>query len=127
MPLDQDTIDRLAETFTIDITTIGRRSGRPVRIEIWWLHLDGRFFITGTSGPRHWLANLRADPTIVVHALGQDFTGTVEVVDEPDTRRRVFQASNAEWYLSQEPLESLVVGAPMVEVYLQGQGRPNLA
>lgn len=32
----------------IDITTIGRKSGQPRRIEIWFHNLDGRLYITGT-------------------------------------------------------------------------------
>lgn len=122
MAIDSDTLRRLADTFTIDITTIGRRTGRARRIEIWWLHLDGRFFITGTSGPRHWLANLNANPAIVIHALGQDFPGTATLVADPDLRRRVFGARHAGWYTTQEPLESLVANAPMVEVNLEDSG-----
>ncbi|MEZ4616433.1 MAG: hypothetical protein R2867_13150 [Caldilineaceae bacterium] len=34
----------------IDITTIGRKSGEPRRIEIWFHNLDGRLYITGTPG-----------------------------------------------------------------------------
>jgi hypothetical protein len=124
MHIDQPTLDQLAATFTIDITTIGRRSGRPSRIEIWWLHMDGRFFITGTSGPRHWLANLRSDPTIVVHALGRDFPGVATVVDAAELRRMVFGAPKASWYTSAESLESLVANAPMVEVHLDGLAGP---
>ena len=57
----------LADDPTIDITTTGRRSGKSRRVEIWMLDVDGRFFITGTPGPRDWLANLLADPSLVVH------------------------------------------------------------
>jgi len=37
---------------TIDITTIGRKSGEPRRIEIWMHHFDGRTYISGSPGPR---------------------------------------------------------------------------
>ena len=47
----------------IDITTIGRRSGAPRRIEIWFHNIDGRIIITGKPGPRNWLANLIANVT----------------------------------------------------------------
>lgn len=30
----------------IDITTIGRQSGEPRRIEIWFLNVDGHIYIT---------------------------------------------------------------------------------
>ena len=53
---------------TIDITTTGRHSGDARRIEIWMLVIEDRFFITGTPGPRCWLANVRERPfRVVVH------------------------------------------------------------
>ena len=57
----------LASDPTIDITTTGRNTGEPRRIEIWMLAVEDRFFITGTPGPRGWLANIRTNPRVVVH------------------------------------------------------------
>ena len=48
---------------TIDITTTGRHSGDARRIEIWMLVIEDRFFITGTPGPRGWLANVAERPS----------------------------------------------------------------
>src|SRR3712207_9019649 len=47
----------------IDITTTGRKSGQPRRIETWFHHLDGQIYLTGTPGPRDWYANLVANPS----------------------------------------------------------------
>jgi deazaflavin-dependent oxidoreductase (nitroreductase family) len=57
----------LAEDQVIDITTNGRQSGRPRRIEIGFHNLDGRIFVTGTPGPRSWYANLLANPDLTFH------------------------------------------------------------
>jgi len=113
-------VERLAATRTIEITTVGHRSGRPVRIEIWWFQFEERFVITGTPGPRDWLANLRADPRIVVHALGQDLPATTRPLTDRAFRRRFFTQPDAEvgWYLSQSSLDRLVDAAPMIEVLL---------
>jgi deazaflavin-dependent oxidoreductase (nitroreductase family) len=111
--------DELVDDPTIDITTSGRRSGQPRRIEIWMMDVDGRFFVTGTPGRRDWLANLRADPRLTVHLkrlAHQDLAATtIEVTDEP-TRRRVFDHLVSRWYRTQNPIDDLVAGAPMVEV-----------
>lgn len=104
---------------TVDITTTGRRSGAPRRIEIWMMAVDDRFFITGTPGRRDWLANLRANPEFVVHLRttpAVDIAArATEVLDEP-TRRRVFTHVSADWYRSQSSVAELVADAPMVEV-----------
>jgi deazaflavin-dependent oxidoreductase (nitroreductase family) len=111
--------DELADDPTVDITTIGRRSGLPRRIEIWMLDIDGRFFITGTPGRRDWLANLHADPRLVVHLkrrAGIDLDATATPVSDPVTRHRVLEHLSARWYRTQTPIAELVDTAPMVEV-----------
>jgi deazaflavin-dependent oxidoreductase (nitroreductase family) len=79
---------------TIDITTLGRRSGIPRRIEVWFHRVDGRWYLTGVPGPRSWYANLRADPRFIVHlkhGVTADLPATAVPVDEA-TRRRVITA-----------------------------------
>lgn len=110
--------DDLARHLTIDLTTTGRRSGRPSRIEIWWFRVDGRFVITGTPGPRDWYANVLADPRVTVHVGGLDLPATATPVADPGFRRRVFTDARTSWYSTQAELERLVAEAPMVEVAL---------
>lgn len=116
--LDAATLARLARTRTIDLTTFGRRSGRPVRIEIWWFHIDGRFVVTGTPGPRHWLANVLTDPRVIVHTGHGDHPGTARAITDRSFRRRVFTDPATRWYSTQAPLEALVAGSPMIEIAL---------
>jgi deazaflavin-dependent oxidoreductase (nitroreductase family) len=116
----------LADDPTVDITTIGRRSGRPHRIEIWMLDVDGRFFITGTPRPRDWLANLQADGRLVVHLkrrAGIDLDATASPVTDPAVRRWVLEHPSAAWYVRQAPIDDLVVTAPMVEVHVPPAAR----
>jgi len=47
---------------TVDITTIGRQSGNPRRIEIWFHCVLGKYYLTGTPGKRDWYVNLVAPP-----------------------------------------------------------------
>jgi hypothetical protein len=81
--------------------------------------VDDRFFITGTPGPRDWLANLRANPQLTVHVnrtTPLDLTArATEVVDET-TRRLVIEHLAASWYRGQTSVEDLVSNAPMVEI-----------
>ncbi|MFI6079456.1 nitroreductase/quinone reductase family protein [Streptomyces sp. NPDC051217] len=79
---------------TIDITTVGRRSGTPRRIEIWFHHVGDRWYLTGMPVRRSWYANLRANPRFMVHlkhGVAADLPATAEPVDEA-TRRRVITA-----------------------------------
>lgn len=113
-----DIIQRLAATRTVDLTTIGRRSGVPARIEIWWFHVDERFVITGTPGKRDWYANVLANPAVTIHAPFGDFSGRATIVEDADFRRRVFTDPAIGWYRTQSELQKLIQSAPMIEIDL---------
>jgi deazaflavin-dependent oxidoreductase (nitroreductase family) len=79
---------------TIDITTLGRRSGLPRRVEVWFHRVDGRWYLTGMPAPRSWYANVRANPRFTVHlkhGVTADLPATAVPVDD-ETRRRVITA-----------------------------------
>lgn len=105
---------------TIDITTTGRQSGQPHRIEIWFLNVAGSIYITGTPGKRDWFANLRANPALMFHlkeSLTADIAAHATEVTDPEERRLVFTSATAQWYLNQgDSLESLLTDAPMVRL-----------
>ncbi|MFF7890017.1 nitroreductase/quinone reductase family protein [Streptomyces sp. NPDC020794] len=79
---------------TIEITTLGRHSGVPRRIEIWFHRVDGRWYLTGMPALRSWYANVLANPRFIVHlkhGVTADLPATAAPVDEA-TRRRVITA-----------------------------------
>jgi deazaflavin-dependent oxidoreductase (nitroreductase family) len=83
------------EDRTIDITTTGRRSGLPRRIEIVFYRLGDDIYLSGVPGPttRDWLANLAAHPEFIFHLkhnLVADVPATATIIVDPAERRRVF-------------------------------------
>lgn len=102
----------------IDITTTGRRSGRPRRIEIVFFHVDGRVYITGFPGTRAWMANLRSDPRLVFHLkrdVVADLPATARVVTERAEREAVLRVALRTWR-REHRLEEFVASAPLIEV-----------
>jgi deazaflavin-dependent oxidoreductase (nitroreductase family) len=82
------------EDRTIDITTTGRRSGQPRRIEIVFYRLGDDFYLSGIPAPktRDWLANLAANPHFTFHlkhGVVADLPATAMVILDPAERRRV--------------------------------------
>jgi deazaflavin-dependent oxidoreductase (nitroreductase family) len=82
------------EERTIDITTTGRRSGEPRRIEICLYRLADAIYLSGVPGPRtrDWLVNLAADPHFTFHLKHgtiADLPAVAEVITDPAERRRV--------------------------------------
>ncbi|MGD2061232.1 MAG: nitroreductase/quinone reductase family protein [Acidimicrobiia bacterium] len=74
-----------------DITTIGRRTGMPRRIEIFFHHFDGSYFLTGrpSERKRDWQANIEANPEFTLH-LKRGVAADVPVrgATEPDPGER---------------------------------------
>ncbi len=104
----------------IDITTIGRKSGQPKRIEIWFRQVDGKIYITGTPGTRDWYANMLANPSIIFHIKQSatiDISATVYPINDKAERRRILSDPAIVWYHNQvDSIEDLVEGSPLVEV-----------
>ena len=75
------------------VTTTGRVSGRPHRIEIWFAAAPGRNTIYLLSGGRDradWVRNLKATPACGVEIAQHTFNGIarmIEGTDEDETAR----------------------------------------
>lgn len=119
--MNKDLQQALENDSIIDITTTGRKSGEPRRIEIRFYFIDGQIYISGMpSRKRNWLANLSANPAFIFH-LKQDYqadipAGAVLVSDEA-TRRAIFPKILATRDDEQQ-LEEWIQFSPLVEVHL---------
>ena len=125
--IDEKVRSALARGGTIDITTIGRGSGRPRRIEIVFHNIDGRIYISGIPSPRRrsWLANLEAQPAFMLHLKGAvraDLPARARIIDEEAERRRVLPAIARNW--RRNDLERMVLQSPLIEVVLDGVAPP---
>ena len=113
----------LADTL-IDITTVGRKTGQPRRIEIWFHYIDGRIYITGSPGPRGWYANILAHPDLTFHlkqSIRKDIPGIPTAITEPNDKRRVFQRMHeVEERMRGTSIEDKMSRAPLVEIELTG-------
>jgi deazaflavin-dependent oxidoreductase (nitroreductase family) len=121
---DAPTFDRTAVAAAlraggiIDITTTGRKSGEPRRIEIVFFHLDGRTWITGLPGRRAWMANLEADPRLTFHLKRDpivDLPAIARIVTDESTRRAVMTQVTTAWNRHAQ-LETFVAASPLIEV-----------
>lgn len=71
------------------LTTLGRVSGRPHRIEIWFA-LDGRtvYLLSGGRERSDWVRNLRATPEVTVELGACRFAGRARIVEDSDEDER---------------------------------------
>jgi len=105
----------------IDITTTGRRTGEPRRLEIVSHVIGGRIYISGMPSRRKraWILNLEADPRLTVHLKGQvagDLPAHARVITDEAERRSVLTAVARAW--RRTDVETMVRYSPLIEVTL---------
>jgi len=120
------------EDRTVDITTTGRRTGQPRRIEIVFYRTGDDIYLSGIPGPttRDWLANLADHPQFTFHlkhGVVADLPATATVVVDPAERRRVLalfveqfndrRAPDSPW--PEAVLDQWVEASPLAKVTFQ--------
>ena len=108
----------LARDGVVDITTIGRKSKKPRRIEIWYHSVDDRVFLSGLPGPRSWYANILANPNFTFH-LKEDVRADLPakgtpILDKVERKRIISKILSRG--RSSGDLEAWMTGSPLVEV-----------
>jgi len=108
---------------TIDITTIGRTSGEPRRIEIWYYHVGGKFYLSGIPGPRSWYANLLKNPEFTFHLKGSTQADlparAMPILDEAPRReiiKGVLDLIASDLTTDNADLDTWVQKSPLVEI-----------
>ena len=121
--MDPEIRSALEQDRTVDITTIGRKSGRPRRIETWFYRSRGRYFLSGSPGTRDWQANLIANPRMKFH-LKESITVTLDAtaihIKDPDERRNIISGfdrfrEGAPTFLGAD-LDAWVQSSPLIEL-----------
>jgi deazaflavin-dependent oxidoreductase (nitroreductase family) len=119
-----DSIRRaLARGHTIDITTTGRVTGQPRRIEMVFHNFGGRIYISGlpSSRKRAWLGNLEQDPRFTFHlkrSVKADLPGVARVITDEAERQAILEHVARAW--NRTDLERMVAQSPLVEVTFPG-------
>lgn len=107
-----DWLADVAELDVCDVTTSGRVSGRPHRIEIWFGVLDGSMYLISGNGPTaDWYRNMLADPDVVVHLPDGDHVGRARDVTDPAERRRCGDLMGAKYVWGGDPSIGLTYDA----------------
>jgi len=114
---DERVARALSRGHTIDITTIGRKTRQPRRIELVFHNIDGHVVLSGLPGRRGWYANLLATPRFVFHLKGAvkaDLPATARAIVEPLERRAVMERVARNW--GRTDLDVMLARSPLVEV-----------
>ena len=122
--MDDSVRRALSQGGVIDITTTGRRTGEPRRIEIVYHVIGGRIYISGrpnSAGPRHWLTNLEAHPAFTFHLKQEvkaDLPARARIITGEVERRAILEHVARGW--NRTDIDQMVLYSPLVEVTIAG-------
>ena len=133
----QEIREALASDQTIDIVTIGARSGQRRTTEIWFTKVGDDIYITGTPAGdgtpgarrrRDWLANLKANPEldfVLKESTSAVLPAVATEVTDREERTRILSAPETHWYRDAiDSLDRMVDDAPLVRVTFTGDAAP---
>lgn len=116
--MNNDVNETLHRSQLIDLTTTGRRSGLPRRIEIFLHDESGVLFITGMPRRdriRDWIHNITADPHVTVHlkqGVEADIPAMARVITDPHEARPLIEAAARRW--RRDDVEDMIAHSPLI-------------
>lgn len=115
--MDETLRRALYRSQVVDLTTTGRRTGLPRRVEIVLHHDDGVLYITGypRRRTRDWIHNITADPRVTLHlkrSLAADVPATARIVTDPAQRRPLIEAAARRWGI--QDVERMMELSPLI-------------
>ena len=122
--MDESIRRALSQSGVVDITTTGRRSGEPRRIEIFLHAIAGHIYISGMpreDRKRRWLTNLEAEPRFTLHLkkdVVADLPATARVITDEAERRAILTHVARAW--RRTDVEVMVAHSPLIEVTIEG-------
>jgi deazaflavin-dependent oxidoreductase (nitroreductase family) len=93
-------IAALADTEYCYLTTIGRRTGAPHRIEIWFVAHDDGAYILSNGASADWFRNLEADPGVTLEIAGERRATNAHVVAAGDAAHEIVRPAMVAKYQS---------------------------
>jgi deazaflavin-dependent oxidoreductase (nitroreductase family) len=84
------TLDRIRDASTIELTTIGRKSGKEHMRPIWFVVDGGKVFVqSGKDGKTDWYQNVQKSPAVTLREGGETFHARARPVTDAKEVERI--------------------------------------
>ena len=106
-------LEEVKDKRTIRLVTIGRRSGLPRPVTVWFVYLEGRLFVR-TSKKTNWYKNIKANPLVEVEVVGLKFRAEAEQVFNQALIKQLQEAYKRKYRLA-DTFSNLIIirGSPV--------------
>ncbi len=97
----QNALAQVANEATLEITTVGRKSGKPRTKPIWFVYNQGDLYIqSGKDGKTHWYRNLQKNPQMRLKIGQLTLTGKAQFVTDTAETERVHDLFRSKYSLA---------------------------
>lgn len=87
--MDRDRNARLNRKWNCRLTTVGRKSGQPRTVTLWFV-LDGdAAYLAGGKQDPQWCRNIRVNGEVTLEIAGTRLPGIARIVEDPGEARTV--------------------------------------
>jgi hypothetical protein len=94
----QGFIEALRETDELDLTVIGRNTGRKSTRPVWFVHEGNKIYLLPVNGSdTEWYKNALKNPTITLSADGESLTAEVKPITDPARVKQVVAKFRAKY------------------------------
>jgi deazaflavin-dependent oxidoreductase (nitroreductase family) len=85
-------LEKVTDQSTVEITTIGRKSGKPHTRPIWFVYDQGHLYLqSGKGGKTDWYQNLKKNPQATLKIDTVTVTGTAKFIADPAETERIHE------------------------------------
>lgn len=122
-------LQQVADESNVEITTIGRKSGKPHTKPIWFVYDQGHLYLqAGREGKTDWFQNLKKNPKITLKVGAVSFSGKAQFIDDAKETERIHDLFKQKYFAARV---AGVVGSSIghgraVEVIFEETASPSL-
>lgn len=96
---------RVAGQHTTTLTHIGRKSGNPHKVTIWFVLEGDRLYISTANVNRQWVRNVQKTPEVELYMGGETFGGTARFLTDRAEHERAMTAIHRKYWVFRPIIE----------------------
>ncbi len=92
-------LQRVSGKYTLRLTHIGRKTGQPHEVTIWFVFDGERMYLATANVNRQWIKNVMKTPRVKLRIAGENFEGEVRFINDAAERDRVLDKFRRKYWL----------------------------
>jgi len=96
---------RIAGKQTTRLTHVGRKTGKPHEVTIWFVLAGDRLYIGTANVTRQWVQNVQKTPQVKLSMGGENFKGTARFLTDRGEHERAMAAIRRKYWVFRPIIE----------------------